>query len=189
MIHTYIAYAPKEHQGNLGWAYNNFMSYLKDDDWACFLDHDACFLTPTWYTLLNRAIENNPEYGLFTCYTNRIGQKKQILPKIRQDKAEENHNIAYHRTIAKELEKKKGHKCSEMKEILSGVLILISKQTWEKSGGFSNGFYGVDGDIHKSCIKAGIKVGLMEGLYVYHWYRGDGCKFPGIKAKHWNMKE
>lgn len=173
MIHTYIPYTPKKLGNNLGWAYNNFMKIVSKDDWVCFLDHDATFTTRYWYHQLNDIIEKNPDVGLYTCLTNRIGNPQQLVKGV--DK--ENHDIKYHRIIGKILQEKNYDNILNLDDInrpLSGVVILISKKTWNKVGGFKDGFLSVDNDIHKKCISYNIKVGLMTGVYVYHWYRGDG---------------
>ena len=60
MIHTYIPYAPKTQKLNLGWAYNNFMSLVEEDDWVLFLDHDATFTTRDWYPQIEETIISNP---------------------------------------------------------------------------------------------------------------------------------
>jgi len=173
MIHTYIPYAPKDKHTNLGWVYNNFMEMVDDDDWVCFLDHDAAFTTRDWYPQLESVIETNPDYGLFTCLTNRIFMSYQKIKGI----DENNHDIAYHRPIGLELQEKYNteiHPLEDKTKLLSGVIILISKKAWKQAGGFADGFLGVDNKIHLDCINNGIRVGLMKGVYVYHWYRGDG---------------
>jgi hypothetical protein len=40
--------------------------------------------------------------------------------------------------------------------------------------GFESGFLGVDNAYHAAVAKAGFTVHVLRGLYVYHWYRGDG---------------
>lgn len=173
MIYTYIPYSPKKLGNNLGWAYNNFMNLLQEDDWACFLDHDATFTTRYWYHQLEDIIFKYPNIGLYTVLTNRIGQHKQLVNGV--DK--ENHDIKYHRQIGKQLYDDYYDVILDLNnpnQLLSGVIILISKKTWKKVGGFIDGFLGVDNDIHKKCLSNNIKVGLMAGVYVYHWYRGDG---------------
>lgn len=178
MIHTYVPFAPKKHEGDLGWCYNNFMKLLKDDDWACFLDHDACFLTRDWYNQLEEIIKLHPDIGLFFTYTNRVNQTQQIPNHIDR----ESHDIRYHRKIAAKIATDKRHDVRLIPKStgwMSGVVILISKQTWKKTNGFESGFYGVDNNIHAACNKNNIPVGLMEGVYVYHWYRGDGVKYDG----------
>lgn len=170
MIHTYIPYTPKELGNNLGWSYNNFMELLPENDWACFLDHDATFTTRYWYHQLEDIIKKHPDVGLYTCLTNRIGNFQQLVSGV--DK--ENHDIKYHRQIGKQLQDDYYNDVFSITNPLSGVIILISKKTWKTVGGFIDGFLGVDNDIHKKCLDNNIKVGLMGGVYVYHWYRGDG---------------
>lgn len=170
MIHTYIPYTPKQLGNNLGWAYNNFMELLPEDDWACFLDHDATFTTRYWYHQLEDIIIKHSDIGLYTCLTNRVGNSQQLVKGV--DK--ENHDIKYHRQVGKQLQDDYYDDVFFITNLLSGVVILISKKTWKKVGGFTNGFLGVDNNIHKKCLDNNIKVGLMAGVYVYHWYRGDG---------------
>jgi len=173
MIHTYIPYTPKELGNNLGWAYNNFMELLPENDWACFLDHDATFTTRYWYHQLEDIIKKHPDVGLYTCLTNRIGNFQQLIEGV--DK--ENHDIKYHRQIGKQIQDSYYDTILDLNNpnhLLSGVVILISKKTWKNIGGFIDGFLRVDNNIHKKCLDNNIKVGLMGGVYVYHWYRGDG---------------
>lgn len=177
MIHTYIPYAPKEQVYNLGWAYNNFMNIIpNEEDWVCFLDHDATFTTKTWYTQLEDIIEANPEYGLFTCIVNRIGQRYQVPQNIDQN----NHDMFYHRSVGKSFAKERYSTVTDITNVgsnlLSGVLMLVQKKTWNVIGGCPEGFLGVDNQIHKRCIQNNIKVGRMDGFYLYHWYRADGSE-------------
>ena len=81
-IHTYIPYAPIDDKLNLGRAYNSFMSMVADEDWVLFMDHDATFTTKQWYNQVHSIIKNNPDYGLFTCLTNRIGSPLQRVKNI-----------------------------------------------------------------------------------------------------------
>ena len=57
--------------------------------------------------------------------------------------------------------------------LMSGVVILLSKKTWALLGGFPDGFLGVDNAIHQAARDQDCRVYLMEGVYVYHWYRAD----------------
>lgn len=172
MIHTYIPYAPKSKEFNLGWVYNNFMEMVNDNDWVLFLDHDATFTTRNWYYQISDIINNNPEYGVFTGVTNRIGNSSiQRVETVNPD----THDMKYHRQIGQQLLDQYGHRVESYDtHFLSGVIILISKKTWENVGGFKEGFLGVDNCLHKACRNKNIPVGLAKGLYVYHWYRGDG---------------
>ena len=175
MIYTHIAYSPKDKPGNLGWAYNNFMDLIpNDEDWVCFLDHDATFTTPNWYNQLEDIVEKHSDYGLFTCMMNRVGQKYHIPEGIDPD----NHDIKYHRNIGKVLAENYYDDITSLNNVggqyLSGVLILIKKGVWKQIEGCPNGFLGVDNEIHRRCVINNIKVGRMNGVYLYHWYRAGG---------------
>jgi len=172
MIYTHIPYCPKDRGKDIGFSYNNFMKLLGEDDWACFLDHDAMFTTKDWYHQLQDIIDTNPEVGLFSAMTNRIGNMPQKLIGINS----ENHDIKYHREIGKKLQQMyySSLQLEHGNWRISGVVILISKQIWKTVGGFKSGFLSVDNDIHNKCIEHNIPVGIMNGVYVYHWYRGDG---------------
>ena len=168
-IHNIIAYSK---DGNLGMAYNEAITMVGESDWVCFLDHDAMFTTTDWYSQLYEILEANPQYGLFACMTNRIFMYYQKFKEI----SEHNHDIKYHRNFGKHIQTQYRTNVMDITQqsSLSGVLMLISKKTWNTVGGFKDGFLGVDNDMHKKCTKNNINVGLMTGVYVYHWYRGDG---------------
>lgn len=175
MIHTYIAYSPKNNPYNLGRAYNNFMELItNDEDWVCFLDHDATFTYPKWYRQMEDIIEKHNDYGMFTCMMNRVGQKYHIPEGIDKD----NHDIIYHRAVGRQLAETYYDDITSLNDVngqyLSGVLMLLKKKTWIDINGCPEGFLGVDNEIHRRCVVNGIKVGRMNGVYLYHWYRADG---------------
>lgn len=179
MIHTYIPYAPKSIDKNIGAVYNQFMNMISDDDWACFLDHDAMFTTLNWYKQLENIVESlsfsNRDARLLTACTNRIGNPEQVVEGIEA----QNHDIYYHRKIGKQRQVEYGSSLRECKILVSGVVILISKETWKQTGGFSDGFLGVDKDIDNKIRELGYKSYIMDGVYCYHWYRADGTPIQG----------
>jgi len=180
MIHTYIPYAPSSIDKNIGAVYNNFMTMISDDDWACFLDHDAMFTTLDWYKQLETIIESlsNSDYsaGLLTTCTNRIGNLEQLIPDVDA----QNHDIYYHRKIGKQRQLDYGNSLRECQYLISGVVILISKEIWKKTSGFADGFLGVDNDIDRKIRALGYKSYIMDGVYCYHWYRADGIPIQGV---------
>ena len=182
MIYTYIPYAPKEQEKNLGWAYNNFMETLysrdsNDDDWVCFLDHDAMFTVDTWYLQLEEIIKETPDAGLFTVVTNRIGNVEQQVGLSGNDI--NNHDLYFHRTLGRFRQEHYGNSIRECKGPISGVVILTNKKVWKDAGGFADGFLSVDNKYDFSVRNAGYKTYIMEGVYCYHWYRGDGQPMRG----------
>lgn len=168
-IYTFYPYDVDK---NLGRAYNSCMDLLQPDDWAVFVDHDTLFTQVDWNRNLRRVIEENPEYGLFTGVTNRIGNPMQMAPDVDR----ENHDIAYHIEVGREQEKIREDEVvpyEDNRQPISGFLIIIQKKIWDQIGGAKDGFYGVDNDIHNKCRASGIKSGLIRSLYLYHWYRGQ----------------
>lgn len=156
---------------NIGVAYNESMELLKDNDWACFLDGDAVHTTSFFGKYIEEVIIKNPSYSLFTCYTNRIGCPYQIAPGVNA----KSNDQEYHRKIGGSLWEKNNTKVIDITndQLLSGVLILLKKESWKKVGGFKEDkMLGVDNDIHKKIKDSKMKVGLMTGIYVQHWYRG-----------------
>lgn len=180
MIHTYIPYAPQSIAKNIGAVYNNFMNMIPDGDWACFLDHDAMFTTLNWYQQLETIIENlnssYPDAGLLTVCTNRIGNFEQLVEGVET----QNHDIYYHRKIGKQRQAEYGNSLRECDYVISGVVILISKEVWKQTSGFIDGFLGVDNDIDRQVRALGYKSYIMDGVYCYHWYRADGFPIQAV---------
>ena len=179
MIYNFIAYAQGDKE-NLGKTYNEYMELVGEKDWACFLDHDAMFTTGDWFKQLEKIIVANPQYDLLTACTNRIGNPEQKLQKLL-----DTHDITYHRGIGARLQKQCGTDVNDVTvtHAISGVVMLVSKAAWKKAGGFKDGFLGLDNDFHQRVKKADFKVGVMKGIYVYHWYRADGKGLKPIETK------
>ncbi len=162
---------------NIGLYYNAFMRLLPSkNDYACFVDGDACFTTNHFGKQLEDIIKKYPECGLFTAMTNRLACKWQRVGNWVSN------DMADHRRIGEMLlndhyDQVKDVTDRGVKEPLGGVLILIKQSTWHNMGGFrENGMLGVDNDIHYRAIKAKEKVYLMKGVYMQHWYRGGNIK-------------
>lgn len=163
---------------DLGHAYNRGMALIPDGDWACFIDHDAYFTTKTWFRLIEEAIAQQPDAGMFCARTNRLTQRKSKWQMI-GDPAE--NNIKKLRYYGIRLEEKFG---SELREVTtrkqrgglepnSGFFMVISKTTWTLIGGAQHGKGRVDYAIHEAIQKAGKKIYLIMGLFMYHWFRSD----------------
>ena len=171
MIVTLIPYCPRSEGCDLGFAYNELMARLRDDDWACFIDHDACFTTYDWYAQLEEITAALTEPCVLTALTNRVGSRWQLAAGV--DRAD--HSMVYHRQVGAAVQSAARQALRDVtnESLMSGVVILLSKATWVKLGGFTRGFLGVDNAIHQAAREHGCRVYLMEGVYVYHWYRGD----------------
>lgn len=155
---------------NIGFYYNNFMKLIKDDDWACFIDADAIHTTTHFGSRIEKIVKNNPEYSFFTCYTNRVYCDWQIAPEVDI----KSNDLEYHRSFGSKIwenNKIKVIDVTDKRPFLSGVLMLIKKNIWNVIKFKEKGMLGVDNDFHKKAYLNKIKVGLMTGIYVQHWYR------------------
>jgi len=162
----------------LGKYYNSFMELLpKDDDFACFVDGDTIFTTPSYGHTIEKVIAENTKVSCFTCYTNRVACLEQIAPGVDT----ESNDINYHRNFGTTLENIYGSYCSDITvlkdgQYISGCMILLKKELWRKLDGFDeSGMLGVDTNLHRKIRMAEEKIYLMHGVYIYHWYRWPNC--------------
>ncbi len=168
MIHFSSPYSQSK---DLGKAYNDFMHLLKDEDFACFTDLDTCFLTSDIGTQLQEIIDKHPNAGLFTCLTNRVGQRAQCYNGV----ISEDPNILNHRQIALQLQREKRHQVKPLHHIISGHLMMVQKSVWKEVGGFpeGEGLLAIDNKFSYRILKARKHILLMEGVYLFHFYRLD----------------
>jgi len=155
--------------GNLGAAYNRLMESVTD--WVCFLDHDILQLNPNWYHICRSAIKTvGHSAGWITGVTNAIACPSQYCPD-----APKNNDVIDHMRYAKK-------RYNQFEDNLflvdpttiglefSGFMILTHKSAWEKTGGFENGFLGIDNAYFRGITKTGHKAYIIPGLYMYHTY-------------------
>jgi len=167
MIHLIT---PWSNEKNLGKAYNDAFKKVGANDWICFTDLDAVHTTHFAPLYMEHVIKDNPSYSLFTAVTNRVFNKEQVpFPEYWQVDG-----MNFHRLTGEQLWKDKGVLVTDAKSLISGVVILTSKKAWKACGGFKDGMLGVDNEYDKSIRAAGLKTGIMQGIYVQHFYRnGD----------------
>jgi len=128
MIVAMIPYCPSGHGANLGYAYNEQMKRLGDDDWACFIDHDACFTTREWYRQLEAIVERIEGPALLTARTNRVGTPWQCVEGVDPNE----HSMEYHRAVGEKVMREQGTTITDVtgRSPISGVVMLLSKKTW-----------------------------------------------------------
>lgn len=157
--------------GSIGKYYNQCCRIVPDgDDWICMWDADVMvFNTFTvWNTFLEKAINENPDVALFTCVTNRIGTHKQrVAPRQDPDA-----NMAHHRARAERILAANGTRVRKDVGSISGLMMLFRKRTWEAIGGFyEEGILDVDKIFSHAVRSKGWRIGILEGMYVMHYYR------------------
>lgn len=165
-IHHFTPFAVDK---NLGKAYNDCFEMIGQDDWACIRDGDTMFLTPDFGDIIFNYAYQNPG-AILTCYTNRIHPlaKEQMLPRG----VSEDRDIYNHMNVAVSM-KSELYTTTPLTGPLSMLLMLMSKATWEKSGGFEEGtgLLGVDTEFYKRVREIGTHILRMNGLYIFHTYR------------------
>lgn len=158
---------PSREDKNLGKSYNDAMKLIGEDDWMCFTDNDVLFLTSDTMNIISNYIKGHPNAGLFTCYTNRIANSQQLLNgKISEDDSIKNH------ILIAEKQKSKLYQVTQLRSIISGFLMVLSKKTWKKINfDETGGALSVDNLYSKKILLKGKKILRMDGLYCFHIYR------------------
>lgn len=169
-IHFHVAYAFDKQLAN---HYNSlFEMYDNDEDYLCIVDGDTMFTANDFGHKLKAIVEANPDYGLLTCVTNRVGCPYQLVQNMWWDE-----RINEHWRVGEFLWQEYGTDVYDITALqpLSGVLMLINVGQFKQTGGFSGkGMLGVDNSIHRTFAAHGKKVGLMRGIYLIHYYRNGG---------------
>lgn len=155
----------------LGRAYNQACSIIpNDEDWIAFIDGDVCFLNSNWGHIIEQSIKDHPEYQLFTCYASRIKNPQQQYNGI-----SENPNIVNHYDIAQRNAQVNKGKVKELRKLISGHVMIFQKWLWKEipfqEHTKRGTILGVDNAFSSQVLKRGYKIGLIEDLYVFHYYR------------------
>ena len=184
-------FTPFNKDGNFGDEINKYCRLVpSEEDYICILDGDCMFLTHNFGKQLEDIVEKykNDNIGLFTCLVNRTGTLRQCFNGV----ISEDPNIRNHRNIAIQLQKERYDQVVELKEFISGHLMLFKKKTWEFVGyfadsvsermqvkGINKNILGVDNRFSRRILKNGYKIYLMTGVYLFHYYRLN----EGIQSK------
>lgn len=163
-------FTPSDEGGSLAKAYDKYAALVTDqNDWMVFQDRDVMYLTPDYFKIIKETIKENPKVSLFTCITNRVGNVLQQY----NGECSDNPDMLYHEEIASKVAKENRTQVVLTNHVISGMVMIIQKKVWDLIGGAGNrpGILGVDNAISRKIINAGMKVGIMQGLYVLHYYR------------------
>lgn len=161
---------PFSTEKNIGKALNEFCENIPDKDWICLMDGDSMFLTPEWGLQIKETIKRHGnEFDLIGCVTNRLGRKIQLVDGMDYD----NFDVKYHYGKAVELRDNNWCEVEDItsKRYVAGLLMLFPKTLWNKIKFKENCSY-FDDVFSKEVLKNKGKLGLMKGLYKFHFYRG-----------------
>jgi len=162
--------APADPDKNIGRAYNEFCDLIpNDDDWICLRDQDSLM----WPELALKQIEDVLElygdrYQLLGCMTNRLASTYQR--PFPDDYEDPSVLTAYNRALW--LHKNRYSDVSDHNRPIAGLFMLFQKKTW-KQNPFVEHTYDADRLFSEAVMRSGGRIGLMQGLYVFHYYRFD----------------
>ena len=165
---------------NIGGALNEFCEVWPDDNWICLQDGDINYIGSDWGEHIEYVIKNHGhKYGLIGCMTNRLGRPIQRLGRL-----DDNHDMLYHYEVALEEKEKHYGEVEDIthKKYVAGMFMLFPKKVWNEVK-FPENNISFDDAFSLGVVKKGYKLGLMKGLYVYHFYRG-WSKDPIYDRKH-----
>jgi GT2 family glycosyltransferase len=180
-------FTPYSFEKKLFEAYDQCFNLINDDDWACFLDGDTMFLESNFGHLIAEYIELYPDTGLFTCYSSRSAYQYLVPSRVDQKRD----SIIYHREISRSLVMEYHGSVVDICENISGHLMLIKKSVWmsirdrliHTCAGAN--LLGVDTQIGKAILSSGLKIRLMQGIYLMHYYRlAEGKKYKEHLMDH-----
>ncbi len=154
---------------NLGAAYNLEMELLpNDDDWAVLMDTDTMFMDNAQPQFFEKAIAAKPNAGMFTCYASRTGMVNQRF----NDNAYANSpDLTLHRSLSI-TQLQKPLRLKQINGPIAGFCMAIKKSTWKQIGRFEEkGLLSIDTNYSRRVIASGLKIFLIENIYLLHYYR------------------
>ena len=162
----------------IGAEYNAQIRCVPDDDWICILDQDVIFLHPKTKAQIQEIVNSDPPYELLGCMLSRIGSGYQCPG----GKISHNHDMLHHFKIAEQLHKEQYGVVTDHKRPIAGALMLFPKSVWKKHPFYPNGPH-FDSEFGFEVLKYG-KIGLMQGVYLYHFYRAYANGNPQHYKQH-----
>jgi len=165
-VHDIIPFAQDK---NLGAAYNKAMALIPDGDWACFRDGDTMYLTADYGNILHEYATRFPKAGILTCLTNRISTLSQ--GQLLNGTVSNDSDIKNHIKLAEE-QKKLLYQVKPIERVISGFLMMVSKDTWNEVKFVEDRkCLVVDNLFSKHVMRSGRQILSMQGLYIWHTYR------------------
>jgi hypothetical protein len=169
---TKIIYStPFSSEKLVGKEYNRICEKASKGEWICLRDADTMFLRSDFGSIIENTIRENPNIDLFGCYTNRIGLNYQLYNGIMS----ENPDITYHKKIADKAFQEHRYSCTIINKPIAGLFLLFKKELWDEikfcDGMFNNSNELFDWDFSKKVLESGKTIGLINGLYLFHYYR------------------
>lgn len=161
---------PFDTKKRIGYIHNQYVNLVpNDEDWIAIFDSDVLPLRADFGQHIEDIIKHNDnKYKLLGCMTNRISEA-QCKNQLYNGKISSNYDILYHKSIADSLYFNKKLSIKEV-NITAGFCMIFQKSTWREVRGFSEGLQ-FDINFSRKIKSNGGKIGICEGLYMFHSYR------------------
>ena len=150
---------------NLGASYNAAANGLKASDYIALMDNDACFLDVRFGRWIAETIKANPHYDIFVPRTNRLRDDMQRVNQMMNVA-----DIKKHREVTETIWKKNSTNMIDAERPPAGLCMIMKVSTLRKLK-FRNGLLVIDTDFMWRAKNAGYKIGIMQGIYLFHYYR------------------
>lgn len=164
-IHYISPYCTKK---NIGRALNEAIKQLhaNDDDWIVHTDQDICFLRPDSKKQIE-AVLSNTDFTVLGCLTNRLASPHQLYG----GKFNEDADIREHIEIANECHTHSYGIVTSTTINIAACLMAFRVSTWKEIGGFRENSIRFDSEFTDAVQASDGKLGIMQGVYVFHLYR------------------
>lgn len=171
--------SPFSIEKNIGKAINHTVKDLHycQNDWIVHCDHDTLWLLPDSKVQVERILSET-DYDVLGCMTNRLRSREQLYYGHFND----DDRIREHIRIATECREKFGEDIKTA-GIIAACMMAFKVSVWEQVGGFQEGILNFDAVFCHSARSLGFKVGIMQGVYIFHSYRIWSNK-PIMETKH-----
>ena len=153
---------------NIGKAINDAIEALKTghDDWIILTDYDILWLLPDSKKHLMQVLAET-DYDVLGVMTNRIRSKEQLVNEIFC----EVDSIEWHMGRAKAAWETWGKDIKPAQGVIAAFCMCFSVGTWKRLGGFPEASITFDSVFSHRARRMGMKLGICEGIYIYHNYR------------------
>ena len=170
-----IHITPGRSDKNIGRAINYIVERMEDEDWICLRDIDTLPVNHRDFFKQCEEIAGSGDFDLVGCFTNRLGLSYQL----HEGKLSDVSDIQKHVKIAKARTLKHGSNVKRLNKPIAGFFMLFSRKIWKEAGGFreggisfENGWF-FDYFFSQAVAKAGGRIGIAEGVYLFHLYRWE----------------
>jgi GT2 family glycosyltransferase len=161
---------------NIGGEYNRLISKIPDE-YIFIKDGDSIFLSIDYGNKISKIINDNPDFDIIGCMTNRIRNNRQRVCDIKEEP-----DINKHINLANIFWECYNSEVISTNDYVAAFCIIIKRKVWEQVK-FESNTKLFDINFCRDALKLGFKIGIAKGLYVFHLYRW-GHENPEFYNKH-----